>query len=81
MTEALGTFFLVLALVSAVGALAVRRVLSSVIVLGAFSFFCSAYYALVGALDVSFTEAVVGSGISTVYFTAAVFWAAREVEG
>lgn len=74
----LDTLFLTLAVLAAIGALVVPKLLSSIIVMGAFSFFCSAYYALAGALDVSFTEAVVGSGISTVYFTAALFWAAKE---
>jgi uncharacterized MnhB-related membrane protein len=31
-----------------------------------------------GAMDVSFTEAAVGAGVSTVFFTAAVFKTTRR---
>lgn len=73
MTPHLDTFFLVLMVVSAVAALTARDLLAAVIVLGAFSFFSATFFATLGALDVAFTEAAVGAGISTVLFVTAIF--------
>jgi multicomponent Na+:H+ antiporter subunit B len=72
-TPHLDSFFLVLMVVSAVAALTARDLLAAVIVLAAFSFFSATFFASLGALDVAFTEAAVGAGITTVLFVTAVF--------
>lgn len=73
MTPHLDTFLLVLMVVSAVAALHARDLLAAVIVLGAFSFFSATFFASLGALDVAFTEAAVGAGITTVLLVTAIF--------
>ncbi|MBU3759112.1 MAG: DUF4040 domain-containing protein [Candidatus Omnitrophica bacterium] len=68
MIEILNIVLLVLILASAVAAVTVPDLVSAAFVLGAFSFFCAILWALLGAADVSFTEAVVGAGVSTLFF-------------
>ena len=64
---------LVLTVISAIGAVTVRDLLASVILLGAFSLFMCLLWIEMGAVDVAFTEASVGAGITTVLFVVAVF--------
>jgi len=59
---------LLLAVVMALGAVFVRDLLSGVLILAAYSFFLALLWAGLGAVDVAFTEAVVGAGLSTVFF-------------
>ena len=74
----LSTFFLVLVVVCAVAALEVKRLLEAVIVFGAFSFFSALFFAVLGALDVAFTEAAVGAAITTVFFVTAIYRTERD---
>jgi len=60
MTLPLDTFFLLLVLLSGIAALAAKDLLAAAIAFGAFSFFSAMFFASLGALDVSFTEAAVG---------------------
>lgn len=69
---------LVLTIVCALGAVAVRDLLASVILLGGFSLFMCLLWAELGAVDVAFTEAAVGAGITTVLLVMAVFKTTRE---
>jgi energy-converting hydrogenase B subunit D len=69
---------LILTLVSAVGAITVKDLLASVILLGAFSLFMCLLWVEMGAVDVAFTEASVGAGISTVLMVIAVFKTERR---
>ncbi|MBW2366520.1 MAG: DUF4040 domain-containing protein [Deltaproteobacteria bacterium] len=69
---------LALVLVSAIGAITVKDLLSSAILFGAYSFLMCLLWAMMGAVDVAFTEASVGAGISTVLFVAAVFRTSRR---
>lgn len=69
----LDVILLALALISAVAAVQVRDLLASVILLGVFSFFMCLLWVGVGAVDVAFTEAAVGAGITTVFFVITVF--------
>jgi energy-converting hydrogenase B subunit D len=78
--ELLSAFFLGLIIVCAIAAVLVRDLLAAVIIFGAFSFFSAAYFALLGALDVAFTEAAVGAVITTVFFVTAIFRTARRVK-
>ena len=59
---------LILAVVMALGAVYVRDLFSGVLTLAAYSFFLAVLWAGLGAVDVAFTEAVVGAGLSTVFF-------------
>ena len=62
-----------LAVVSAVAAVTVRDLLASVVLLSAFSLFMCLLWVEMGAVDVAFTEAAVGAGITTVLFVVTVF--------
>jgi energy-converting hydrogenase B subunit D len=77
----LSAFFLGLIIVCAIAAVTVRDLLAAVIIFGAFSFFSAVYFALLGALDVAFTEAAVGAVITTVFFVTAIFRTARRIKG
>ncbi len=70
--ESLATFFLILMVVCAIAALTMRDLLAAVIIFGAFSFFSALYFAILGALDVAFTEAAIGAVITTVFFVTAI---------
>ena len=80
MIEPLATLFLVLVVVCAIAALSVRDLLAAVIIFGAFSFFSAIFFAILGALDVAFTEAAVGAVITTVLFVSAIFRTERRAE-
>lgn len=63
---------LLLALITiAIAIILGRNLLSAVIIYCAFSFIAMLLYTIVGAADVAFTEAVIGT-ISTVYFIIAI---------
>lgn len=70
-------FFVVLILV-AVLALEIRNLLVAVVSLGAFSFISALVYVVMGAVDVGFTEAVVGGGVSGVLFIVTIFRTSRR---
>ncbi len=67
-------------IILAVGAISVRDLLSAAILFGAYSFMMCLVWAIMGAVDVAFTEASVGAGISTVLFVAAVFRTSRRTK-
>ncbi len=71
---------LIIVIILAVGALAVKDLLGAAILFGAYSFMMCLLWAIMGAVDVAFTEASVGAGISTVLFVAAVFRTSRRTE-
>lgn len=64
----------------AVGAIAVKDLLGTAILFGAYSFMMCLLWAVMGAVDVAFTEASVGAGVSTVFFVAAVFRTSRRTK-
>ena len=70
--------FLGLSVACAIAAVAARDLLASVILLGAFSFFMCLLWVEMGAVDVAFTEASVGAGITTVFFVVTVFKTERR---
>jgi uncharacterized MnhB-related membrane protein len=76
--EWLATFFLALVVVCAIAAMMVRDLLAAVVIFSAFSFFSALYFAILGALDVAFTEAAVGAVITTVFFVTAIFRTTRR---
>jgi uncharacterized MnhB-related membrane protein len=69
-----------LVIVCAVAAISVKDLLGSAILFGAYSFMMCLLWAVMGAVDVAFTEASVGAGVSTVFFVAAVFRTTRETK-
>lgn len=69
---------LVLLLATAIIALQVRDLLAAVVTLGVFSFLCALLFVVMGAVDVGFTEAVVGAGVTTVLFVVALYHSTRE---
>ena len=72
---------LVLVIVCAVAAIRVKDLLSAAILLGAYSFLMCLLWAIMGAVDVAFTEATVGAGGSARCFcVAAVFHTTRRTK-
>ncbi|MDI6787709.1 MAG: DUF4040 domain-containing protein [Planctomycetota bacterium] len=66
--------------ICAIVSLTLKDLLGAVIILGAYSFFMAILYALRGAVDVAFTEASVGAGISTLLFVAAIYHTKRRAK-
>ena len=65
---------LLLALVFlAIIALTVRDLLAAVVILSGYSFVMALLFASMGAVDVAFTEATLGAGVSGVLFIVALF--------
>ena len=62
-----------LTILSAIWAVSVKDLLASVILLGAFSLFMCLMWLEMGAVDVAFTEAAVGAGVSTVFLVATIY--------
>ncbi len=68
MTFAYELPLLVLLVLTALAAIAVKDLLGAVLLLGSYSFFLALVWAWLGAVDVAFVEAVVGAGLGTVFF-------------
>ena len=71
---------LTLVVICAVAAISVKDLLGSAVLFGAYSFMMCLLWAIMGAVDVAFTEASVGAGVSTVLFVAAVFRTSRRTK-
>ncbi len=71
------TLFIFLVL-TAVIALSVKDLLTSVVVLSVYSFLSALLFISMGAIDVGFTEAVVGAGVTGVFFIVAIFRTTRR---
>ena len=76
----LNLMLLTLVVVCAIGAVNVKDLFSSAVILGAYSFFMCLLWVEMGAVDVGFTEAAVGAGISTVFFIAAIINTTRRTK-
>jgi uncharacterized MnhB-related membrane protein len=59
--------------ITAVGAIIVRDLLSAVIIFSGYSFFMAVAFVQLNAPDVAITEAAVGAGIATVLFIVALY--------
>jgi uncharacterized MnhB-related membrane protein len=66
--------------ICAVAAITVKDLLSSAVILGAYSFFMCLLWVEMGSVDVGFTEAAVGAGVSTVFLVAAVYNTTRRTK-
>jgi energy-converting hydrogenase B subunit D len=64
----------------AIAAITVRDLLGTAILFGAYSFLMCLLWTVMGAVDVAFTEASVGAGVSTVFFVAAIFRTSRRTK-
>ncbi|MEJ2066703.1 MAG: DUF4040 domain-containing protein [Deltaproteobacteria bacterium] len=71
---------LVFALIAAITAIMIKDLLGAVVLLSAFSFFMCLIWTEMGAVDVAFTEAAVGAGVSTAFFIAAVYKTTRRTK-
>ena len=71
--ELFNTFILLLLVVAALVSLKVRDLITASAVFGIYSFLMCLLWAEMGAVDVAFTEAAVGAGISTVIMVATIF--------
>lgn len=71
---------LFIVLICAVAAVSVKDLLGAAVLFGAYSFMMCLLWAIMGAVDVAFTEASVGAGISTVLFVSAVFRTSRKTK-
>ncbi len=78
MIPELNFFFLLFAVIAAAGALIIKDLLAAVVLLSAFSFFMCLVWTEMGAVDVAFTEAAVGAGVSTAFFIAALYYTKRR---
>lgn len=81
-TLVINVFLLLLLVVTAVGAVMVRSLLASTLLLAIYSLLMALVWVSLQAVDVAFTEAAVGGGISTVLLIATlVFVGRREAPG
>ena len=64
---------LIFLVMTAAGAILVKDLIASVFILGTYSFTLALVWALLGAVDVAFVEAVVGAGLATVFFLFTLF--------
>ena len=69
---------LTLVVICAIAAISVKNLLNAAIILGAYSFLMCLLWTEMGAVDVAFTEATVGAGVSTVFMIAAVYRTTRR---
>lgn len=80
MIPELNFVLLIFAVITAVAALSVKDLLSAIVLLSAFSFFMCLLWTEMGAVDVAFTEAAVGAGVSTAFFMAALYNTTRRTK-
>jgi multicomponent Na+:H+ antiporter subunit B len=70
-------FLILLAIV----ALEVENLLVAVVMLTVFSFTMALLFITMGAIDVGFTEAVVGAGVTGILFIVAIYRTTSKAEG
>lgn len=63
---------------SAIVALEVRDLLVAVVMMTIFSFLVSLLFVAMGAIDVGFTEAVIGAGVTGILFVVVVYQTSRK---
>ncbi len=65
-------------IITAITALSLRDLLAAVVILTVYSFTMALLFVEMGAVDVGFTEAVVGAGITGVFLISALFLKERR---
>ena len=78
MTSVLILVFFVIALVSALVALQVKDLIAAAAMLSVFSFTVALLYISLGAVDVGFNEAVLGAGVTGLFFLVAIYHTHRR---
>lgn len=78
MIPAFDIILLILLVVTAIVALRVRDLLSATMIFSVYSFLICLLWAEMGAVDVAFTEACVGAGVSAVFLIATIFNTSRN---
>lgn len=76
----LDLIILTLIVICAIAAITVKDLLSAAIVFGAYSFLMCLLWTEMGAVDVAFTEAAVGAGVSTVFLIGAIYRTTRRTK-
>ena len=71
---------LVLVIITALLTLNLRDLMGSAIVFGTYSFLMCLLWTVMGAVDVAFTEAAVGAGVSTVCVIATAYNIKKEAK-
>jgi len=74
----LDLLILSLVVVCAVVAINLKDLLAAAVVFGIYSFLMCLLWAEMGAVDVAFTEATVGAGVSTIFFIVAILRTTRR---
>jgi energy-converting hydrogenase B subunit D len=67
-----------LSIVAALVALSVKDLMTAVVSLSSFSFLMALLYAALGAVDVAFNEAVIGAGITGVFYIFTIYFTGRR---
>lgn len=70
-------YFIILIIMASIS-LYVKNMLVAVVTLSVFSFLSALLYTTMGAVDVAFTEAVVGAGVTGVLFVVLIFKTTRR---
>jgi len=65
-------------IITAILSLYIKDLLTAVVTLSAFSFISALIYVVMGAIDVAFTEAVVGAGVTGIFFIVLIFQTSRR---
>lgn len=79
--EIINVALLALLIVTAVAVIYVRNLLTAAMLLGIYSLIMAGCWTILDAVDVAFTEAAVGAGITTVLFLASIALVGREERG
>lgn len=74
----LDLMILTLVVICALVAINIKDLLGAAVVFGIYSFLMCLLWAEMGAVDVAFTEATVGAGVSTIFFIAAILRTTRR---
>jgi energy-converting hydrogenase B subunit D len=77
-TLLIDVFLLLLLVITAIGAVAVRSLLAATLLLAIYSLLMALVWVSLQAVDVAFTEAAVGGGISTVLLIATLVFIGRR---
>ena len=74
----LDLMILTLVVICALVTINIKDLLGASVLFGIYSFMMCLLWAEMGAVDVAFTEATVGAGVSTIFFISAIFRTTRR---
>lgn len=80
MIETFNVILLVFLVLTAIISLQIKDLMSAAMIFGIYSFLICLLWAEMGAVDVAFTEAAVGAGVSTVFLVATIFNTKRKAK-